>query len=78
MVKLLVMQVPIADAKKNLCSLVDRVQKRGDTIIILRHGKPVAQIIPGPRPGVRRPVASDDPAKYRGINLDEPIMEPID
>ena len=39
MVKTLVMEAAIGEVKKNLCSLVDRVEK-GETVIILRHGRP--------------------------------------
>jgi prevent-host-death family protein len=76
----LVMEASIAEVKKNLCSLVDRVEK-GETVIILRHGRPVAQLapIPGiPTKKKRHPVAHDDPALYRGINLEQTIMEPIE
>lgn len=77
MVKHLVMEAAIGDVKKNLCSLVDRVQK-GETVIILRHGRPAAQLTPIPGRKKRHPVAHDDPALYKGINLEEPIMDPIE
>ena len=77
MVKYLVMEAAIAVVKKNLCSLVDRVEK-GETVIILRHGRPAAQLTPIPNKKKRHSVAHDDPALYKGINLEEPIMEPIE
>jgi len=77
MVKILVMEAAIAEVKKNLCSLVDRVEK-GETVIILRHGRPAAQLAPIPIKKKRHPVAHDDPGLYKGINLEEPIMEPIE
>ena len=76
MVKYLVMEAAIAEVKKNLCSLVDRVQ-RGETVIILRHGRPAAQLGPIPNRNKRHRVAADDPVLYKGINLNEPILEEI-
>jgi prevent-host-death family protein len=73
----LVMQAPIADVKKQLCELVDRVEG-GETVIILRHGRPAARLMPMPGRGkpwrVDRP---DDPAAYQGINIDDPVLEEI-
>lgn len=71
------MEAQIAEAKKNFCALVDRAE-RGETITILRHGRPAAQLIPAPRRKSPRPVAKADPALYKGINLEEPIMDPIE
>jgi prevent-host-death family protein len=70
------MEAAITNVRKNLCSLVDRVEK-GQTVIILRHGRPAAQLAPMPTRKKRRPVAQDDPVLYKGINLEEPIMEAI-
>ncbi len=67
----MVMEAAIAEAKKNFCSLVDRVEK-GETVIILRHGRPAAQLTPMPLKK-RHAVAQDDPSLYKGINLEEPI-----
>ncbi len=47
MVTNMVMDAPIADAKKRLCELVDLVEN-GETIVILRHGRPVARLVPMP------------------------------
>jgi prevent-host-death family protein len=77
MVKHLVMEAAIAEVKKNLCSLVDRVEQ-GETVIILRHGRPAAQLVPIPGKKRRHAVAHDDFALYKGIILEEPIMEPIE
>jgi prevent-host-death family protein len=71
------MQAPIARVKKELCELVDRVEK-GESIVILRHGKAVARILPMPKRGkpwrVEQP---DDPELYKNIDLDEPVLEEI-
>ena len=42
------MDVSIADAKNRLPELI-RAVERGETIVITRHGKPVAQLAPPPK-----------------------------
>lgn len=77
MVKNMVMQIPIAEVKKRLCELVDLVEG-GETIVILRHGRPVAQLTPMPvRAQPWRVERPDDPRAYKGINIDEPVLEEI-
>jgi prevent-host-death family protein len=77
MVKIMVMQAPIGEVKKQLCELVDLVQT-GETVVILRHGRPAARLMPMPGRGkpwrVEKP---DNPAAYKGLNLDQPILEEI-
>ena len=34
------------DAKAKLSALLDQVEEQGETIIITRHGKPVAKVVP--------------------------------
>ena len=36
----------LADAKAHLSALVDRAEHHGERILILRHGKPAAAIVP--------------------------------
>lgn len=77
LVILVVMQAPIAEVKKRLCELVDRVEA-GETVIILRHGRPAARLTPMPGRGEPwRVETPDDPAAYRGVNIDEPVLEEI-
>ena len=77
MVKIIVMQAPIAEVKKQLCELVSRVEA-GETVVILRHGRPAARLMPMPGRGKPwRVKTPDDPAAYRGINVDEPILDDI-
>ncbi|MGH7270682.1 MAG: type II toxin-antitoxin system Phd/YefM family antitoxin [Polyangiaceae bacterium] len=38
--------MPLAEAKAHLSELVDRAEFKGKRIIILRHGKPAAAIVP--------------------------------
>ena len=73
----MVMNAPIAEVKKRLCELVDRVEG-GETVVILRHGQPVAQLVPIPASKTPwRIETPDDPRRYRGIDIDEPALEEI-
>ena len=77
MVKNMVMEAPIADVKKRLCELVDLVET-GETVVILRHGRPVARLLPMPvSPKPWRVDQPDDPKIYKGIDIDEPTLEEI-
>ena len=40
-------EVQASDAKARLPSLLDEVE-RGETVVITRHGKPIARIVPEP------------------------------
>ena len=74
---ILVMQASIATVKKQLCQLVRRVES-GETVVILRHGRPSARLLPMPGRGKPwRVETPDDPEPYRGLNLDEPVLEEI-
>lgn len=76
-VTILVMQAPIAVVKRRLCELVDRVES-GETVVILRHGRPAARLMPMPGRGKPwRVPTPDDPADYRGVDIDEPVLEEI-
>ena len=71
------MQAAIAEVKKRLCELVDRVES-GETVVILRHGRPAARLMPMPGRGTAwRVETPDNPEAYRGINVDEPVLEEI-
>jgi prevent-host-death family protein len=77
MVIIMVMQAPIAEAKKHLCDLVDRVQA-GETVTILRHGRPAARLVAiSGRGKPWRVHVPDDPAPYRNVNIDEPVLDQI-
>jgi prevent-host-death family protein len=47
------------DAKTRLSELLDRVEK-GEQIIITRHGKPVARLVPEGRPDAAEALAAID------------------
>ncbi len=74
----MVMEAPIAEVKKRFCELVDLVET-GATIVILRHGQPVARLMPmavAAKPWrVEKP---DDRRAYKGIDIDEPVLEESD
>lgn len=53
--------INIADAKKNLSSILKRVQ-RGETLVICHHNKPVAEL----RPIVARPSKARPAGLCRG------------
>jgi len=77
MVNNMVMEAPIAEAKKRLCELVNLVET-GQTVVILRHGRPVARLMPIPVSAQPWRVATpDDVRAYKGINLDQRILEDI-
>ncbi len=42
------MEISTGDAKNRLSELIRRAEKNGETIVITRHGKAVAQIAPAP------------------------------
>ena len=74
----MVMEAAIADVKKRLCELVDLVQQQGETVVITRHGRPAARIVPmKPSGKTWRVETPDDPALYKGIDLNEPILDEI-
>jgi antitoxin (DNA-binding transcriptional repressor) of toxin-antitoxin stability system len=71
------MNAPIAEVKKRLCQLVDRVEQ-GETVVILRHGRAIARLAPMPGRGKPWRVAkADDPKLYKGIDLNAPILDEI-
>jgi len=73
----MVMEAAIADVKKRLCELVDRVED-GETVVITRHGKPAAKIVPIKNSGkLWQAEPPDDPKLYKGIDLNEPILDEI-
>jgi prevent-host-death family protein len=70
------MEIPIGEVKKRLCELVDRVE-RGETITILRHGKPTARLAPLQGHGKPWRVQKPELHRYKGVNFEEPILGEI-
>ncbi len=65
------------DAKTRLSELLDRVEK-GEQIVITRHGRPIARLVPEheldrttARAAVGRLVALGDRLTGRGVNLSD-------
>lgn len=59
--------VPLSEFRANASAMLDLVEK-GETVRILRHGKPVAQLVP---------VAADEPAKVPSWKRPfEPVVLP--
>lgn len=72
--------VNIHEAKTNLSALVRAVEERGETVILQRHGKPVAEIHPycsrGDAGGLTRELAPDPelmPRLAEGYDPTEPL-----
>lgn len=69
-----VMEAPIAEVEKQFRTMIDRAEK-GETVTILRYGRPVARLVPPASGGKRwRVNPPDDPARYAGIDLNEPVL----
>jgi len=71
------MTIGAYDAKARLSELLDRVE-RGQHIVITRHGKPVARLVPNleldrtaARDAVARLVALGERLARRGVNLSD-------
>lgn len=58
--------IPLSEFRANASAMVDRVE-RGETVLILRHGKPVAELRP-----VRPDAAVDIPSYKRPF---EPLLQ---
>jgi prevent-host-death family protein len=41
--------VPAAKFKANCLALMDKVQETGESVVITKHGKPVAKLVPAER-----------------------------
>lgn len=58
--------IPLSEFRANASAMVDRVE-RGETVLILRHGKPVAELRP-----VRPDAAVDIPSYKRPF---QPLLQ---
>ncbi len=50
-------RIPVTEARPQLASLVGRVQYGGETIILTRHGKDAAMLVPVETGRPKRPAA---------------------
>ena len=58
--------IPLNEFRANASAMIDRVE-RGETVLILRHGKPVAELVP-----VRADAATEIPSYKRPF---EPLLQ---
>ena len=70
-----VRKTSLADAKAHLSELVDAAEHRGKRILILRHGKPAAAIVPvdvaTPRPPPVRSMTDEEAQRKVQAFVDE-------
>ena len=68
------MQVNIHEAKSQLSHLLELVEQ-GETVIIARHGKPVAKLVAVQKQGLPLGIASDDPLVPPGDDWWKPLTD---
>lgn len=74
----------LADAKAHLSELVDQAEHHGKRIVILRHGKPAAAIVPVevamPRPSERPRLTAEEAERYLDelSRLGDPSFKAVD
>ncbi len=72
--------IPLSEFRANASAMIDRVE-RGETVRILRHGKPVAELVPAKPseaekiPSWKRPIEPLDYARTDGKSLAQLIIE---
>lgn len=66
------MQVNIHEAKTQLSRLIELVEQ-GETVIIARHGKPVAELVRVRRQGLPLGIAQDEPIVPPGDQWWQPL-----
>jgi prevent-host-death family protein len=69
------MQVNVHEAKSQLSRLLELVEE-GETVIIARHGKPVAELVPARRKeGFPFGIAKEDPLVSAGDEWWQPMTD---
>jgi len=69
------MQINVHEAKTQLSKLLELVEQ-GETIIIARHGKPVAELVRArPPKGLPLGIASEDPLAPQGDDWWQPMSD---
>lgn len=53
--------VPLVDVKARLSSYVDAIQSDGEPVIITRHGKPAAMLVPIDEEAIERKMLANSP-----------------
>ena len=68
------MQVNVHEAKSQLSRLLELVEE-GETVIIARHGKPVAELVPARQTGFPFGVAREEPLVPAGDEWWQPMSD---
>ena len=68
------MQVNVHEAKPQLSRLLELVEE-GETVIIARHGEPVAALVPARRPGFPFGIALEEPLVAAGDEWWQPMSD---
>ena len=68
------MQVNVHEAKTQLSKLLELVEQ-GETVIIARHGKPVAELVRARKPGFPFGIASREPLVPPGDEWWQPMTD---
>jgi prevent-host-death family protein len=68
------MQVNVHEAKTQLSRLLELVEQ-GETVVIARHGKPVAELIPARKKGFPFGAAKDEPLVPKGDEWWQPMTD---
>lgn len=69
------MQVNVHEAKSQLSRLLELVEE-GETVIIARHGEPVAELVPARRPaGFPFGIAREEPLVAAGDEWWQPLSD---
>ncbi len=68
------MQVNVHEAKTQLSRLLELVEE-GETVVIARHGQPVAELVPARRPGFPFGIAREEPLVAPGDDWWQPMTD---
>jgi prevent-host-death family protein len=68
------MQVNVHEAKSQLSRLLELVEE-GETVIIARHGRPVAELVPARQTGFPFGIAHDEPLVAPGDDWWQPMSD---
>ncbi|MGQ3069321.1 MAG: type II toxin-antitoxin system Phd/YefM family antitoxin [Brevundimonas sp.] len=72
--------IGVLEAKTNFSSLLDEVQSSGETVVITRHGRPVARLMPDdgchpPRRRLSGPDLAERARRFREAQKPDPEFD---
>lgn len=72
------MKISMAEINKEASSIVNQVSKTGETAVIYKHGKPIAEIraLTG-NDSIERDIAYQNLLRLQPVKVDAPIVEVI-